>query len=86
MSTADDMIGDPIAREIWDMKYRLKQPDGEPVDQTVEEPWRRVATAGGQAEAPRHARIGRKISTISSPAIASFPPAAFCPAPAAAAR
>jgi len=52
MSTADDMIGDPIAREIWDMKYRLKQPDGEPVDQTIEETWRRVATAVAQAEAP----------------------------------
>ncbi len=52
MSTADDMIADPIAREIWDMKYRLKQPDGEAVDQTIEDTWRRVATAIAQAEAP----------------------------------
>ena len=26
----------PIAEQIWDMKYRLKQPDGTPVDQSVE--------------------------------------------------
>ena len=52
MSTADDMIADPIAREIWDMKYRLKQPDGEPIDRTIEDTWRRVATAVAQAEAP----------------------------------
>ena len=52
MTTTDDMIADPIAREIWDMKYRLKQPDGEPVDQTIEDTWRRVATAVAEAEAP----------------------------------
>ncbi|MFO0991141.1 MAG: adenosylcobalamin-dependent ribonucleoside-diphosphate reductase [Hyphomicrobiales bacterium] len=51
MSSADT-IADPIAREIWDMKYRLKTPDGEPVDQTIEDSWRRVATAVAQAEAP----------------------------------
>ncbi len=50
--SAADTIADPIAREIWDMKYRLKQPDGEPVDQTIEDTWRRVATAVAQAEAP----------------------------------
>ncbi|MBL8906495.1 MAG: adenosylcobalamin-dependent ribonucleoside-diphosphate reductase [Rhizobiales bacterium] len=47
------MIADPIAREIWDMKYRLKQPDGEPVDQTIEDTWRRVARAVAQAESPQ---------------------------------
>jgi ribonucleoside-diphosphate reductase alpha chain len=35
----------PIAEQIWDMKYRLKQPGGEPVDHTVEDSWRRVARA-----------------------------------------
>lgn len=39
-----------IATQIWDMKYRLKQPDGTPVDQTVEDSWRRVATAVAAAE------------------------------------
>ena len=27
----------PIAEQIWDMKYRLKDADGTPVDVTVEE-------------------------------------------------
>ena len=35
----------PIASQIWDMKYRLKGPDGTPVDRTVEDSWRRVAGA-----------------------------------------
>ena len=35
----------PIAEQIWDMKYRLKEPDGTPVDATVEDTWRRIAKA-----------------------------------------
>ena len=35
----------PISRQIWDAKYRLKDADGTPVDQTVEDTWRRVARA-----------------------------------------
>ena len=35
----------PIADSIWDMKYRLKQADGTPVDITVEDTWRRIARA-----------------------------------------
>lgn len=35
----------PIAEAIWDMKYRLKDADGTPVDQTVEDTWRRIARA-----------------------------------------
>jgi ribonucleoside-diphosphate reductase alpha chain len=35
----------PIAEQIWDMKYRLKDADGQPVDASVEESWRRVAAA-----------------------------------------
>ncbi|MEM8789804.1 MAG: adenosylcobalamin-dependent ribonucleoside-diphosphate reductase [Pseudomonadota bacterium] len=35
----------PIAEQIWDMKYRLKAADGTPLDQTVEDSWRRVARA-----------------------------------------
>ena len=34
-----------ISQQIWDMKYRLKGPDGQPVDKTIEESWRRVAHA-----------------------------------------
>ncbi|MGB1034464.1 MAG: adenosylcobalamin-dependent ribonucleoside-diphosphate reductase, partial [Primorskyibacter sp.] len=35
----------PIAEQIWDMKYRLKQADGTPIDHTVEDSWRRIARA-----------------------------------------
>jgi ribonucleoside-diphosphate reductase alpha chain len=34
-----------ISTQIWDMKYRLKGPGGEPVDKTIEDTWRRVARA-----------------------------------------
>lgn len=33
----------PIAEHIWDMKYRLKDAGGAPVDKSVAETWRRVA-------------------------------------------
>ncbi len=39
-----------IARSIWDMKYRLKSPDGEPVDKSIEDTMRRVATALAKKE------------------------------------
>jgi ribonucleoside-diphosphate reductase alpha chain len=41
-----------ISREIWDMKYRLKQADGTPVDRDLADTWARVAVAAAQAEAP----------------------------------
>jgi ribonucleoside-diphosphate reductase alpha chain len=34
-----------ISQQIWDMKYRLRAPSGEPLDKTIEDTWRRVATA-----------------------------------------
>ncbi|MCH2394011.1 adenosylcobalamin-dependent ribonucleoside-diphosphate reductase [Oceanibaculum sp.] len=34
-----------ISQQIWDMKYRLKRADGAPLDRTLEDSWRRVATA-----------------------------------------
>ena len=34
-----------ISQQIWDMKYRLKQPGGIAVDKTIEDTWRRVAAA-----------------------------------------
>ncbi len=40
----------PIAEQIWDMKYRLKQADGTPVDATVEDSWRRIARAMAAVE------------------------------------
>jgi len=40
-----------ISQQIWDMKYRLKGPSGEPVDKTIEDTWRRVARALASVEA-----------------------------------
>ncbi|MEZ5775667.1 MAG: adenosylcobalamin-dependent ribonucleoside-diphosphate reductase [Hyphomicrobiaceae bacterium] len=40
----------PIASEIWNRKYRLKAPDGTPIDLTVDDTWRRVAEAAALAE------------------------------------
>jgi ribonucleoside-diphosphate reductase alpha chain len=40
----------PIAEQIWDMKYRLKQAGGAPIDQSVEDTWRRIARALADVE------------------------------------
>ena len=40
----------PISQQIWDMKYRLKGPDGGVLDATIEDTWQRVAGALSQAE------------------------------------
>ena len=40
----------PIAEQIWDMKYRLKEADGTPVDVTVEDTWRRIARSLAEVE------------------------------------
>jgi ribonucleoside-diphosphate reductase alpha chain len=34
-----------ISQQIWDMKYRLRGHSGEMLDKTIEDTWRRVATA-----------------------------------------
>ena len=45
----------PIAESIWDMKYRLKEADGTPIDGTVEDTWRRIARSLAEVEAdPAH--------------------------------
>ena len=44
-----------ISQRIWDMKYRLKRADSEPVDKTIEDSWRRVARSVAAPEAdPAH--------------------------------
>ena len=48
-----------ISQQIWDMKYRLKAPDGAPVDKTIEDTWRRVATALAAPESDPAAWAGR---------------------------
>ena len=47
-----------ISQSIWDMKYRLKAPDGTPMDRDLADSWTRVAWALAQAEAPDQ-RIAR---------------------------
>ena len=39
-----------LSTQIWDMKYRLKDEAGQPVDATREDSWRRVATALSSVE------------------------------------
>lgn len=41
----------PIAEQIWDMKYRMKTAEGQAVDATVEDSWRRVARDLARVEA-----------------------------------
>ena len=45
----------PIAEQIWDMKYRLKEADGTPIDGTVEDTWRRIARALAEVETDKAA-------------------------------
>lgn len=47
----------PIAEQIWDMKYRLKKADGTPLDQTVEDTWRRIARSLAASEPAQEARF-----------------------------
>ena len=58
MAGTNHRVLDPIAREIWDMKYRFKQPGGTPIDETIEETWRRVASAVAEAEEPPAEEMG----------------------------
>jgi len=44
-----------ISQQIWDMKYRLRGAEGEALDATIEDTWRRVARALSGVEAdPAH--------------------------------
>jgi len=42
--------------DIWDKKYRLKTKSGEPVDETIDDTWKRVARALADAEKGTDAR------------------------------
>jgi ribonucleoside-diphosphate reductase alpha chain len=44
-----------ISQQIWDAKYRLKTPEGDPIDGTLADTWRRVAGAIAATE-PEAAR------------------------------
>src|SRR5258708_778262 len=47
-----------ISQQIWDMKYRFKTADGQPVDKTIDDTWRRVALAVAEAEKPEEPALG----------------------------
>jgi len=55
----------PISQQIWDMKYRLKRADGSPVDKTIEDTWRRVASALAAPEQEPAAWEGRFFDALS---------------------
>lgn len=40
----------PICEEIWDSKYRLKDTHGQPIDDSIDDTWRRVARALADVE------------------------------------
>ncbi|HET8555606.1 MAG TPA: LAGLIDADG family homing endonuclease [Rhodanobacteraceae bacterium] len=48
---AADIPLQPASHDIWDKKYRLKTKQGEPVDVTVDDTWKRVARALADVEA-----------------------------------
>jgi ribonucleoside-diphosphate reductase alpha chain len=41
-----------ISQQIWDMKYRFKGADGQPLDKTLADTWKRVAASVAEAEKP----------------------------------
>jgi ribonucleoside-diphosphate reductase alpha chain len=45
LQNMSNIFRSPIAEQMWDMKYRLKEYDGTPVDLTVHDTWERIATA-----------------------------------------
>ncbi|WP_428249498.1 adenosylcobalamin-dependent ribonucleoside-diphosphate reductase [Ferrovibrio sp.] len=55
----------PISQQIWDMKYRLKGPDGHPLDHTIEDTWRRIAAAVAVPEAEPKAWADRFYDALS---------------------
>jgi ribonucleoside-diphosphate reductase alpha chain len=55
-----------ISQQIWDMKYRLKGADGAAVDKTMDDTWRRVATALAEPELDKTAWQSRFEDALSS--------------------
>ena len=54
----------PISRQIWNDKYRLKASDGTPIDLSIEETWRRIASALAAVEAEPNAWEQRFYETL----------------------
>jgi len=54
----------PMAEQIWDMKYRLKEQDGTPIDNTVQDTWRRIAWALAENETYRQSWADKFYSVL----------------------
>jgi len=50
----EDLPLQPASADIWDVKYRLKDKQGQAVDQSIEDTWRRVARSLADVEAPEN--------------------------------
>ena len=50
--TENEVALQPASEDIWDVKYRLKDKKGDPVDHTLADTWRRVAKALAKVEEP----------------------------------
>ena len=89
MQSVPIAAADPISREIWDLKYRLKSEGGSPVEQSIEATWQRVAKAAAAVEPEKSPGfLGGEVPHGRWRTTASCPPAASsrAPAPAAASR
>ena len=52
-NTAADTVEIPLqtaSYDIWERKYQLRSKDGNPVDQTIEDTWSRIAKALSETE------------------------------------
>ena len=48
----EQQVFSPLSQHIWDLKYRLRTGEGQPLDSTLADTWRRVARAAAEAEKP----------------------------------
>jgi ribonucleoside-diphosphate reductase alpha chain len=56
-----------ISHQIWDMKYRLKSASGDVIDRTVNDTWRRIATALAEPESEAvRAQWAKKFEAVMS--------------------
>jgi ribonucleoside-diphosphate reductase alpha chain len=62
MPATDTMAG--ISVQIWDNKYRFKNPDGTPIDITIEDTWKRVASTLAAPEIDQTAEFSRFYSAL----------------------
>jgi ribonucleoside-diphosphate reductase alpha chain len=53
-----------ISQQIWDMKYRLKGPNGEVIDKTIEDSWERIAAALAEPETDREGWAARFLEAL----------------------